>query len=513
MLRTLLAFACTTAALAQTPEIQEPPRGLIKHDPAAFDGYTLFSPLDAAGTYLIDNDGRVIHFWDSEWRTGACDLLPNGNLLRPTSYGNVGNGHFKGGGAAYGVQEVAWDGTVLWEFVYSSDQYLMHHDIEALPNGNVLILAWEQKSKDESIAAGRDPELIGDDGIWPEHVIEVKPTRPTGGEVVWQWHIWDHLVQDFDETKANYAKVEEHPELLDINPPGLWMDRISEEEKRELEALGYLGGDTKTEDKNKNRRSSARNADWLHTNAIAYNADLDQIALSVLGNNEIWIIDHSTTTEEAKGHTGGRSGKGGDLLYRWGNPFAYRLGAEKEQTLFAQHDVNWIPKGYPGEGNLLIFNNGRGRPEGNYSTVVEIVPPLDATGNYTREAGKPWGPAQPAWEYAAPNPKDLYAFFISGARRMPNGNTLICAGSSGTFFEVTPDKQEVWRYINPVVGPPGSSTQSPTGKPTNIVFRAYRYPKDHPGLAGKDLTPGPLLTDFIKENPPKAPKKREESAP
>jgi hypothetical protein len=491
-------------ALAQDEEDAQE-TGVIVNEPGAFDGYTLFSPLDTAVTYLIDNEGRLVHAWHMEHKTFAAYLLDNGNLLRPKSYGNDGNGHFHGGGAGEGVQEVTWDGEVVWEFVYSSEEHLMHHDVEPLPNGNVLIIAWERKSVEEAIAAGRDADTLDEDGVWPLHILEIEPTRPRGGRVVWEWHVWDHMIQDHDESKAHYGDVAAHPERVDVNPPGHWMDNITEEERERLVALGYLGGGDADDDKEKR----GRGADWLHTNAIAYNAELDQIALSVLGVNEIWIIDHSTTTEEARGSTGGRYGKGGDLLYRWGNPFIYRALPESEQALFAQHDVTWIPDGYPGAGNLMIYNNGRGRPDGDYSSVVVIEPPMTPDGGYTIEPGKPFGPEEPVWEYTAPNKTDFYSSFISGARRLPNGNTLICQGSDGTFFEVTQDKEVVWRYVNPVIGPEGSSHRGEDEEPTNAVFRAYRYGPDHPGLQGKDLSPGPLLEDYIKDHPPKAPATRE----
>ncbi len=477
--------------------------GLLEHTSGASPGYNLFSPLDGAGSYLMDNEGRVVHTWESPYRSNISYLLDNGNLMRTTTFGNGGNGHFFGGGAGHGIEELTWDGERVWEFTYSSEDYLMHHDIEPMPNGNVLAIAWERRTVEEALAAGREPDQLGDDGLWPLHIIEVAPTRPKGGDIVWEWHAWDHLIQDFDPEKANYGDVAAHPERIEINPPGLWMDRISDEELAELESLGYLGGDPNA--RKKSRRQRNRSADWLHTNAIAYNAELDQIAVSALGNNEIWIIDHSTTTEEAKGSTGGRYGKGGDLLYRWGNPAAYRAGGDLEQTLFAQHDIQWVPASYPGGGNLLAFNNGRGRPEGAYSTVVEWTAPQTAPGHYTVKPGTPFAPAAPDWEYKAPEPKDFYSMFISGAQRQPNGTTLICSGAQGMFFEVTPAGDIVWKYVSPVKGPEGSSHSNPNAKPTNAVFRMHRYGTDHPAFQGKTLTPGPLLSDYVKEHPPAMP--------
>ncbi len=505
-MRKVFVSLCTVAmGIAVMRASAEDALGVVLHGPVALAGYNLYSPLDGAGSYLLDNDGHVIHHWDTDYRSGIGYLLENGNLVRVTTFGNGGNGHLFGGGAGYGIEELSWEGDVLWEFAHSSEDYLMHHDIEPLPNGNVLVIAWERKSVEETIAAGRDPELIGDKGLWPLHVFEVKPKRPSGGEIVWAWHIWDHLIQDFDETKDNYGDVAAHPERIEINPPGLWMDRIPDDEREQLESLGYLGGEPADAKAKDQKRERARSADWLHTNAIAYNADLDQIALSSLGNNEIWIIDHSTTTEEAAGSSGGRYGKGGDLLYRWGNPVAYRAGTEADQTLFAQHNVHWIPEGYPGAGHLLIFNNGRGRPDGNYSSIVELAPPMDAKGGYAIVPGEPFGPKAPTWEYTAPNKEDFYSMFISGAQRLPNGNTLVCYGAKGIFFEVTPGGEEVWRYVNPVIGPEGSSHSDAKKKPSNIVFRVHRYATDHPAFSGKDLTPGLKITKYLESHPVKMP--------
>jgi hypothetical protein len=172
--------------------------------------------------------------------------------------------------------------------------------------------------------------------------------------------------------------------------------------------------------------------------------------------SEIWIIDHSTTTTEAASHQGGRYGKGGDLLYRWGNPRAYKSGTVADQRLFNQHNAHWIPKGLPGEGHLILFNNGSRRPDGQYSSVDELILPADKDGKYPREPGSTFGPDRAVWSYTAPNKPEFFASFISGAHRLPNGNTLICSGPQGTVFEVTPEKEVVWKFQNPSpVGGPG----------------------------------------------------------
>lgn len=430
--------------------------GLFLNTPDAFEGYTLFAPLSYGTTYLIDNEGRQVHTWTSEYEPGnSVYLLENGHLLRTN---RLGNPIFTGGGTGGLVQEIDWDGNVIWEFQYSSNQFCQHHDVEYLPNGNVLMIGWEYKTKAEAVLAGRNPNTMKDDALWPDHVIEVNPSAPVGSQIVWEWHVWDHLVQEYDHTKPNYGIVADHPELIHFN------------------------------------YTSNRASDWNHINGIDYNAELDQIVLSVREFSEFWVIDHSTTTEEAAGHTGGKYGKGGDLLYRWGNPKIYRSGPESAQALFVQHDAQWIPEGYPGEGNILVFNNGADRPTGNWSSVDEIDPPIDENGNYTKNAGVPFGPDAATWTYATQDPATFYSSFISGAERQPNGNTLICSGANGRIFEVKTDGTIVWEYINPVIGsgPLTQGTPVPVqgDRQTNTVFRAYRYAPDYAGLAGKDLTPG-----------------------
>lgn len=516
-----LALVILLGTMAGQASASDREAGVRVNEPGAYAGYTLFAPIGSTTTYLIDTEGRIVNQWESESRPGhSAYLLENGNLLRAGSVGGR-NRIFHGGGAGGRIQEFSWDGELLWDYEYSGPHYLQHHDFERLPNGNVLLIAWEAKQREDAVAAGRNPDSVSSDGLWADHIVEVKPTGKTTGEIVWEWHVWDHLVQEYDPEKDNHGVVADHPELINLNPLD-WVADLTPQSRRKLEAVGYLGAP-------KGRGRKGANADWNHINSIAYNADLDQIVLSVLGFSEIWIIDHSTTTKEAAGHSGGRCGKGGDLLYRWGNPSSYHRGGAEDQRLFAQHDAHWIPQGCHGAGHILVFNNVRGRLDGNYSSVDEIVPHVGRNGRYRLEKDGTFGPATPVWSYSASPRADFYSGHISGAQRLPNGNTLICSGENGTLFEVTRKKKVVWRYVNPVRGddrkqfperpprrlgggrgpggdrPPGG--RPPGGGPgpgrgaQNSVFRAYRYGPDYAGLDGKDLSPGRTIEETLPDEP------------
>ena len=405
------------------------------NDEEAFEGYTLFAPEYHTKTYLINNNGDIVNKWSSNYLQCAdCYLLENGNLLR--SCLPCINHKFPAGGITGRIEMFNWGGELIWEFEYSYNEFCLHHGFKVMPNGNILMIAWERKEYDESIANGRNPLSIPAGVIWPCYIIEVEPTLPIGGKIVWEWHVWDHLIQDYDSTKDNYGVVADHPELIDLN-------------------FGLLTGFL----------------DWNHINSVDYNEELDQILISLHIQNEIWIIDHGTTTEEAAGHTGGKSGKGGDILYRWGNPQAYRAGTSDDQKLFGQHDARWVEPGCPGEGHITVFNNGFLRLDSLHSSVDEIIPPVDENGFYYLEPGHAYGPREPIWSYTAENPTDFYASIISGAQRLPNGNTLICDGISGEFFEVNMEKDIVWKYVN----------LYPEPVKTNVV-KIHCYPLDYHGI-------------------------------
>jgi cell division protein ZapA (FtsZ GTPase activity inhibitor) len=489
-----LGLACGLVALVNSNVVAQSPGapggersadrkiGVLLNKPGALEGYTLVFPLSSKKTYLVDLEGRVVHKWESKYLAGQeAYLLENGNLLRGAKLAD-NEAYFAGAAAGGRVQEFTWDGKLVWDFKFHDEKRLHHHALTRMPNGNVMLVVWDFKTAAEAIAAGVRPEFAQD--MLVDSLVEIKPTGLTSGEIVWEWHLWDHLVQDQDKTKANYGDVAAHWELADANfarqggnfgnltqfigggrtnsdaanqrPPAAGDGRRGGNDNNEqrrnlnrLRGLGYIGaGGTRT-----NRQFRGFVPDWTHANAVSYNAKLDQVMISPREFSELWIIDHSTTTAEAAGHKGGHHGKGGDLLYRWGNPQAYRAGTDADRRLFSQHDPHWIPEGLPGAGHLLVFNNGGGRPDGNYSSVDEVVLPVDSEGNYNREPGKAFGPDKAVWSYS--KKEEFFAPLMAGAQRLPNGNTLISTGFAGTAFEVTPEGEKVWDFVNPDQGEPG----------------------------------------------------------
>jgi len=434
--------------------------GTISLTEEAYDGYTLFSSYK--NTFLINNCGQVINQWSSDYLPGhSVYILPNGNLIRA---GRKDTSTITFGGVGGIVEMFDWDGNLVWEFVYSSDDYRLHHDIYPMPNGNILVLAATVMSNEETILAGRDPNLVSGAGIlYNEQILEIKPIGTNDYSIEWEWNFNDHLIQDYDDTKNNYGVIEEHPEKLDIN---FLNDRIPAE-------------------------------NWLHVNSIQYDETLDQIVISSRNLSELFIIDHSTTTEEASGDIGGTYGKGGDFLYRWGNPVAYRQGNEDNRTLFGQHFPHIIKPGLKDEGKIILFNNGTDR-EPAFSEVMIFSAPTTSPGIFTYEPDSSYGPEAAEFTYSSNEDNNFTSGILSGAIRLPNENLLICDGNSGRLFEITATNDIVWNYIIPMNNTTGEiSSQGDVLESGNSTFKGIKYSTDYEGFTGKDVTPGdPIESNF-----------------
>jgi hypothetical protein len=361
-----------------------------------YDGFTFYAPQNGTQAYLLNMSGGIYHSWtfNSSDKTGYSTYLLNNRILLRT-VARSGNS-FTGGPICGQVQKVDWDGNVIWNFVYSTTDYCSHHDVCAMPNGNVLMIVYERKTASEVSLAGSSQSIE----MWPDKIVEIEPSGASGGTVVWEWHIWDHLCQNIDPLKANYvSSISDHPELMNIN---------------------Y--NTTK---------------DWTHLNGIDYNPELDQITFSSHSLNEIYVIDHSTTTAEAASHSGGNSGKGGDFLYRWGNPAAYQMAGVADFNVV--HDAHWVPADNPKYAGFLAgFNNKGGA--GNKSCVDIISPPYNGY-NYSFTAGNAYGPAtfSERITYSGSATPDN-----GNSHQLPNGNTLICTGMSSVIYEVDSNQNVVW---------------------------------------------------------------------
>ena len=436
--------------------------------PEAFDGYTLVAPSGATRTHLIDNCGRIVNQWDSEYRPGqVAYLLEDGSLLRA---GREASTVFNGGGIGGRIERFSWEGDLIWSYSLANDTAHHHHDLAWLPNGNVVLIAWEYKSEEEAMAVGRE----GEGPLWPPMIVEIEPEGAEGGNVVWEWHAWDHLIQHVDSALPHFGEPAEHPTRFNINYGA-------------VSGGGFPGG--------------SAGGDWFHCNGLAYHPGLDQLMLNSRNWNEFYIIDHSTTTEEA-------AGPAGDLLYRWGNPQTYNRGTAEDRLLYQQHDAHWIVDEGPSiTGSdpgftALIYNNGNGRPSGDGSSVDELLLPWDGDGDsglYTLPpddgSNAPFAPGELDWSWPELPSMDFHSHNVSGCQRLPNGNTLICEGNKGKLFEITPEGEIVWQYITAYsqFGPIAQG-DNPIG---NGTFRAYRYGPEYPAFEGRDLTPG----DPVEGNP------------
>jgi hypothetical protein len=414
--------------------------------------YTFYSSQNSSTAYLVDTTGTTYKTWtfSSTKKTGYSSyLIPGDTIVRSVAYtGNV----LSGGGITGEVQKVDWNGNVVWDFVYSTSTYCIHHDICPMPNGNVLLISYDVKTAADATLAGCSTSIV----IQSEKIIEVKPTGATTGTIVWEWRVWDHLCQNVNSAKNNYVtSVVQHPELLNIN---------------------Y--NTTK---------------DWLHMNGIDYNAELDQITLSSHMLNEMYVIDHSTTTAQAATHTGGRSVKGGDFLYRWGNPAAY--GATGTTIFNVVHDAHWVPKDCPRAGYLSAFNNKGGTS--SKSCIDIIAPPYDTvniqTMLYKITLGSAYNPTTYTYRYTT----NFSAQDQGNSQQLPNGNMLIC-NPGGSIFEINPAGTTLW-------------TKTVSGGATAMAFRYskcyVRAPNAFASAAftavcsGKPVTLNSSATSISESNP------------
>ena len=485
-------------------------------------------------TYLLDLDGRVVNVWRSDRKVFSAYLCGDGTLIRDGNDRALTD-RFGAGGAAGIVEAVTYENERIWSFkCRPSQQFLSHHDIEVMPNGNVLILVWERVDESTAIEAGRRPEMLPDKELWNNVLLELKPNRKGGADVVWSFSFLEYTVQDCDKTKMNYGDVSKTPHRVDINlcPVG------GKAKQRGLDV--FEGKEGKTGEK-----------DWIHCNSVSYDRFHDRIALSMNVQSEIIIVDHS---EENRG-----------IIWRFGNSQNYRQGGRFEQVLFNQHAAQFVNGGK----SLICFNNGR-KPDRWWSSVDEIairntirhqgdVVPLKMASagtlvplfdpdlyvvhlccstkslsphfnniryetcfknngkgmvrqqrvektTYSRDwsSGTKDKYGEIVWSYGARRHQagSFYITHMGSCQRLENGNTLIVMGPKGVVTEVTDEGEEVWRWISPIVnmtdGESGAVSFVRQGDQraasVNVsIFQAWRYGVRHFSKSFLETHPDLLL--------------------
>ncbi len=443
--------------LLHNSEANKARTGVIQHDQSkTFRGYTLFTPRSNTGTFLIDMDGKVVHKWDLPEGMAIlkqAKLLENGNLLRmikPAGRGSLASAEAKGGSGGT-LQEVDWEGNIVWEYYSNARNRRAKNDFIRLANGNTLFLAYDQRTAKEALEKGMTEKRLGGvEMVYPMKVVEVNPQK----KIVWEWRFWDHY------SSAKNGNVND-PGKVDLN---------------------IVGTD-----------NPEQNQDMTHSSIMNYDPVSDKILLTSRHTSEIYVIDHSTVNyKDPAAGIAKAAGPAGDILARYGNPANYKAGKPSSATsygdrkFYCQHGPNWVGERLPGAGHILVLNNGVGRPGGDYGSIHEIDP----------KTGKD------VWVWTVEDPASFAPQHNGSAQRLPNGNTLSVNGPAAVIFEITSSGEVVWEYK--IAGPAGGGTrrggqagpragQQRAGGPGggrrrgggDRIENAIRYAPDYPGLKGR----------------------------
>lgn len=421
----------------------------------SLEGYTLYTPNKQSTTYLIDNCGEIVHFWlDGPMAGIGADqyVLEDGSLLIAKYDSEVTTEPSIGAGGSGGIIEIrSWDNDLKWRYIIRDSLQMQHHDVHMMPNGNILAISYDRYYLESIVSMGFDTSSYDQSELWPDKILEIDTST---NEIVWQWKAWEHLIQDHDITKANFGVVSHNLQLIDINYQDFSFGR----------------------------------QDWMHSNSLDYNPELDQILLSVRNFQEVWIIDHSTTIEEASTHSGGNSNRGGDLLYRWGNDHAYKKGNSEDRIFFNQHDAAWLDEEFHSVSEyynmISVYNNF---VNSEYSIGV-IINPSFLDNEYVLEDGC-FLPNVLFKAVSHPDTSKQFSGAASNFQLLSNGNFLLHAGRQGRTMELTADEEPVWEYLVPMRNGIAINQGEMIEISENFTFSGRKYDKDYIGFLNRDLTP------------------------
>lgn len=337
-------------------------------------------PLSGPDTiWAITENALLINEWSLD--AERARLLHNGNIL-------VGFGSkFRDEDEPWrsllnSLGEYSWNGALVWE--HTAIDWI-HHDHQRLPNGNTIYL--RKTSMPNSLLAKVTDPHRREAGQIADSIIEVDAS----GTTVWQWHTWEAFDVNYCGARSCTESITEFTALLDD------ADNTGKGRKRALNKI----------------------TDWAHFNAV-----------SVIPENK-WFDAGDTRFKPGNLIIMPRKFKTVYIIDRQTKQAVWKYSGDYKGGLGGAHEPYMIEKGYPGEGNIMIFDNGGLGSHPTESYVLEVNPVTDEV----------------VWVYDA-GP----AFNIrtrGGAQRLKNGNTLISEDPTGKVFEVTPDGEVVWLFNSP----------------------------------------------------------------
>jgi len=443
-------FAAAVVTLASAPGLAAPsvyPTGTTVYDPArAWNGYTVLSPLGTRAAVVIDMNGNVVKQWDGYNNSagGPARVLPGGGVI-------AANGARPPHQESLELIQQDFEGNVVWRLA-------RNEQVETRDGETISSLRQHHDWQREDFPAGyyspaTEPATTGSNTLVLTHTNHVQPDLADvmleddrliefswEGEIVWEWIASEHIDElGFDADARAVIR----------SAPGF---------------------------------SDARGSfDWLHINSATYvgpNHWFDEGDSRFAPNNVIISSRQASVLAIV--------GRDGSIVWRLGPDFSQSDELRAIRQIVGQHHAHFIPKGLPGAGNVLLFDNGG---SSGYGFANPIAP--NGVGAFARATSRVLEidpvTLELVWSYASPG--QFFSTNISSAQRLPNGNTLITEGAGGRLFEVTTDGTIVWEYMNPsfVAG-------------RNAVYRGYRLPYAWiPQLALPDeetVTP-PELGDFI----------------
>jgi hypothetical protein len=420
------AAAFAPAITNAAPSVYPTGTTIYKPD-KAWSGYTVFV-LPESGAALIDMNGNTVREWEqfSGLGGGPVRVLPGGHIVGPT-------GVLQPHQESIALAQYDWENNLVWQFdhaeqVMTRDGQMIwaarqHHDWQRpdFPAGYYSPAADTRNRATRTLILGHKNvmnEAVSKVMLEDDWLYEVS----ADGEIGWQWLANEHVGELGFSAEAR-AVIRDN---ADFNEP----------------------------------RGSA---DWLHINSAtlvgpnrwhdAGDARFhpDNVVISSRQANIIAIV-----------------ARDGSIAWRLGPDYRETKAMETIGQIIGQHHPHFIPKGLPGEGNLLVFDNGGTAGYGALSPVA-----LEGRDGVRRHFSRVLEidpvKIEKVWEYSLQG-LDSYRFFshyVSSAQRLPNGNTFITEGADGRLFEVTPSGEIVWEYVSPYFG---------TNQPVNRVYRAYRLP-------------------------------------